>query len=732
MEDTQRSRRKPSAFVASIKSLASSSLAVSRLDEQALVEAARESPGRRETSVSFVGIGQSAITPATGAVTEASRKLSGIVKSPAGGNSTTMTSSMTVGRHASFSLPLVQGVSPTSAPSPTTAQSTPQAARQTLSRTGSSSGMAAFSKVPLSDDKLREVCLKFLAQNEESRTLLLSHRRSSCLRLVKFQHGVGLKFRASVTAVTFTAILIQQKLQRLAKKLASHTVDPYVVVPGLYEPSLTQSRDVLLFVVSVDYHFPVLQTVDVIFLLDHAPIDEGRNVEWRLCMISDDDAEEARPHFEADRSAVVLCQYRQEQKKLLPLRVLENRPTLGPQHYIMKDFQSQVNVQSNDGLTATTEQDEVQKLLAIFSVPLPRYQELQILPPEVQVAINKLSVEVLSRYLYPRLLLKRRQTWRRKLISQAFVPALTLEAFMKQSIFSSWPVSLAEEAIRCLHPVAVERNEIIIHEDENAGSGIFFLVAGHVDVQKKISRKSKSIGPGNTKLLVSLGPVACFGEFAFLTEDPRMASVRATAPSSLWVLEKADFHRLYAKVPLPITAKINEVAFRQRTKNMLNTYPLNVQVLRGYAIFSQCTDEVLQKIIPRIKSHAVPRGTTITKFDEVANVFYFLRRGVCGVFRYVRERREEIHIVTLNPPAVIGDDAVIFGTPYSSTVRAITNCDLYALYKEEFENLMSLMPKQWDAIKKQAATNRQALLHQSQYRFKEMVVNIPFIRTCSH
>ena len=44
-------------------------------------------------------------------------------------------------------------------------------------------------------------------------------------------------------------------------------------------------------------------------------------------------------------------------------------------------------------------------------------------------------MEALSKYLYPRLLLKQKRRWRTKLIFTTYVPPLTLETINKTRIF---------------------------------------------------------------------------------------------------------------------------------------------------------------------------------------------------------------------------------------------------------------------------------------------------------
>tara|TARA_B110000093_G_C12852785_1_gene360021 strand:+ start:416 stop:733 length:318 start_codon:yes stop_codon:yes gene_type:complete len=76
---------------------------------------------------------------------------------------------------------------------------------------------------------LKELCLKILDSAEDR---VESHKRSKSVsfrRQEQFHNESIAKFRATVNAVFFSAILIHSKLERLSRQLQSRQADPYFV-----------------------------------------------------------------------------------------------------------------------------------------------------------------------------------------------------------------------------------------------------------------------------------------------------------------------------------------------------------------------------------------------------------------------------------------------------------------------------------------------------------------------
>ena len=103
---------------------------------------------------------------------------------------------------------------------------------------------------------------------------------------------------------------------------------------------------------------------------------------------------------------------------------------------------------------------------------------------------------------------------------------------------------LPEDALRAFADQAelreVAAGEIIFREDETARL-LFVLATGSLDVVKKK-------GEGEVHLY-RIRPGESFGEMSFIDMQPRSATVRAVAPSTLWAWSYAVFRERYEKEP---------------------------------------------------------------------------------------------------------------------------------------------------------------------------------------
>ena len=87
---------------------------------------------------------------------------------------------------------------------------------------------------------------------------------------------------------------------------------------------------------------------------------------------------------------------------------------------------------------------------------------------------------------------------------------------------------LMEQLSGRLRRIEVAPGDVVVTEGE-AGDLFYVIESGHLDARS------------NGSLLSSMGPRDTFGEIALLRDVPRTASVVATAPSVLYVMEREDF-----------------------------------------------------------------------------------------------------------------------------------------------------------------------------------------------
>ena len=363
---------------------------------------------------------------------------------------------------------------------------------------------------------------------------------------------------------------------------------------------------------------------------------------------------------------------------------------------------------------------------------LPTASDLCDLPQDLKQTFNVMAMEALRKYLYPKLLIwKHRMDSQRKLAVVDNPPKMTVEILQRQSMFQQWPVSLLKEVIDRLMLASYDKNDFIIHEDERSGSGIYFVMTGKVVVLKKKDRCCKAIGGANAHVLVTLNPIICVGEFSFLTEEPRMASIRALCRVDCLVLKKEDFAYFVKQLSPGVFKSVIEVAFATRNSNMHLSYPLTEAVIRQCPIFEPCPSDMLEELIISSTPYCVPKDFRICNADDPALKLFFLRNGKCGVVRSIRNaygrRSSDTIVQTLRSPCVIGDSAVIHTGPYGDSVVTLSTCDFWVLPKDAFDKSLRRYRSVESLVMSEARNQRQQQLAHQQNLFRGCIYNIPFI-----
>jgi voltage-gated potassium channel len=151
------------------------------------------------------------------------------------------------------------------------------------------------------------------------------------------------------------------------------------------------------------------------------------------------------------------------------------------------------------------------------------------------------------------------------IIATAFAEELRRRHFLRTwdlvaavSFFHGLGAAAIADIVRLLQTLDVARGTVVVRQGEQ-GDAMYFIVSGEATVQL-------------TPQPVILGPGCFFGEMALLFGAPRSATVTATKPSVLLVLDIADFRELAGRRPEIINA-IEIEGKRRREENAAMMFP---------------------------------------------------------------------------------------------------------------------------------------------------------------
>jgi len=117
-------------------------------------------------------------------------------------------------------------------------------------------------------------------------------------------------------------------------------------------------------------------------------------------------------------------------------------------------------------------------------------------------------------------------------------PEVTAKLLKNVGLFGGIDDAVLETLARELTVRQVEVNDLVVTEGEQARN-MFVVLSGELEVLKK----SRSALGGEARVAL-LGPLDWFGEMSIIDVQPRSASVRAVAPSTLLLLSGEDVDRL--------------------------------------------------------------------------------------------------------------------------------------------------------------------------------------------
>jgi CRP-like cAMP-binding protein len=122
------------------------------------------------------------------------------------------------------------------------------------------------------------------------------------------------------------------------------------------------------------------------------------------------------------------------------------------------------------------------------------------------------------------------------------------------------------------------------------------------------------------------------------------------------------------------------------------------KTLQGVDFFNRLKLEELELLVDNLKKRTVPRGQIlISQGEKAADAFYMISSGRCTV--WIKKGSAMIKVADLGPDQYFGEKALVTNEPRAATVRAETACELYVLYKEDFNTIIMHNPSIAQEIK---------------------------------
>jgi len=219
---------------------------------------------------------------------------------------------------------------------------------------------------------------------------------------------------------------------------------------------------------------------------------------------------------------------------------------------------------------------------------------------------------------------------------------------------------------------AMKRHELkegaVVFDEGDAGGSLFFVTEGLLEVRADTAKLG----------IVSAGQ--CFGEFSFLTGDPRTASVRCLENSELLELSADRMRGVVAN-----HRRLREVLFSMYRDRAL------VNVLSQSPLFEMLPSKDRARLAPRFKLVTLAEGQAAFQEGEQEGALYLIKEG--SVMVEVRIGDELIELARLGKHQFFGEVSFLTGVPRTATVHSLEDgTELLKIEEAELKELLRHHP----------------------------------------
>jgi signal transduction histidine kinase len=121
-----------------------------------------------------------------------------------------------------------------------------------------------------------------------------------------------------------------------------------------------------------------------------------------------------------------------------------------------------------------------------------------------------------------------------------------------------------------------------------------------------------------------------------------------------------------------------------------------VEFLRKVPLFSDLSEDDLNRLCESVDKVALPAGEFLFKQDEVGDRAYIIIDGEVEILRHQDGR--DVLLAVRGSEVVIGEMALVENRPRTASVRAREDTTFYAIWKDDLDNLLSTSPTAMQAM----------------------------------
>ncbi len=248
-----------------------------------------------------------------------------------------------------------------------------------------------------------------------------------------------------------------------------------------------------------------------------------------------------------------------------------------------------------------------------------------------------------------------------------------LFAFIRKiPLFSICEDEVLTELMKAAELKSVSAGELVFDQGD-AGDCFYIVYSGRIRILKK-NEQDKEINLG----VCMRGDH--FGETALITENPRNAAARAVEDGILISIDKHLFNEYLFTQP----------GLREYFDKFIRCTSIN-HFLRTCTNLAVVSPKDLQTLLKKFNSEFYKEGDVVFRQGAEPDKFYLVESGKIKVVVWDENKQEIVNF--LREGDFFGEKALIEDTRRTADVVCLTDCHLFSLKKEDFNQLVVTSPK---------------------------------------
>lgn len=230
-------------------------------------------------------------------------------------------------------------------------------------------------------------------------------------------------------------------------------------------------------------------------------------------------------------------------------------------------------------------------------------------------------------------------------------------------------------------PTKLAKDDVLIKLGSKSDEA-YLLLEGSLEIMNEAGVAVDEISPGQM-----------VGEMAALLGNKRSATVRAHTDAVVFPLSATLMRELHEDKSqyLWLREMADKRDFQHRT----------MKFLRASSVFSNMDLNVLNELASALRPKSVRKGAVIFDADAVGEHLFLVQQGEA----HMTHAKAGV-LAKISPGDVFGEMSLVYNVPRASDAIAVTDCELLALGKQDFDRIMKGFPDQKEMIEKIAAQRK--------------------------